>query len=63
MTEGRRWVRPGVAAKRLGVGLDKLAELPLVKMDVRTPGALLPQWRYCWTSVLDFEIARTEGAK
>jgi hypothetical protein len=52
------WVKPGKVAKYLDVSLEKVADLPLEKMDVRSVGDERPQWRYLWSSVLDLEAKR-----
>lgn len=58
-TEKRLWVKPSVVAERLDVSLEKVARLPLTKIDVRNVGAQRPQWRYQWESVLKLEQNRT----
>ena len=59
--EYRVWILPGQAARLLGVDRVTLAGFGFTRMDVRAPGASVPQWRYAREEVLAFIAARTSG--
>ena len=56
-----RWLRPGAAAAKLGVGVEQLALLPITRMNVAQPGADRPVWRYLESSIEAFIASRTEA--